>query len=589
MVSIDVEAIRKGAPKISFLGGETQGPRGLIQRLSSRRSSDAALEAAVDFFQFLLFLTFDGASFDNPYRSAWVLEGKRSLNPDDFSDEVLELLESLQESDLPLFLKARVRDIAFYRLVDGDRRDRAQLACSAFLEWIETCDDWLDCESEWRRCYEIARRFKFHEVMARLGIIVESRLFNGVQNVDARVARDVRDAKAFHLIRGDVAWVLHVAALESTSEDYKEFLIEEAISWCEVSGRHELKFQLVEKLSDMLWVRAHGASSALEAVDLLKRSFREMGRIPISSRSDRVTARMREFGSLLDSWGRRRLDEMERISTGPIDLSIFDDLRECVLEPESHIDALFRFWRLVPVQRLNGARSMAESVGSGLLGLVNNVQLDHRGREVSNSKSMKPGFGVSVEVWQNMMRAIGFHNTSVVVGYIAPLMPELQTRWPLRQAHFDYFVQLSPYVPNRLRGIVSLALYEGFWGRFTIALHLLCPALEESVREYLKARGMRVRGVDKDGVESDLSLSALLAHGEAMRHIPEDIIWNLRSLFADPLGPNLRNRVAHGLLDEGEGESPASIYAWWLIFGLVFDSFVYQKMTRVNNVFEGEV
>jgi hypothetical protein len=60
---------------------------------------------------------------------------------------------------------------------------------------------------------------------------------------------------------------------------------------------------------------------------------------------------------------------------------------------------------------------------------------------------------------------------------------------------------------------------------------------------------------------------------EVQQLFDEDLIFELKALFCDPLGPNLRNEVAHGLLDDGGSQFAYSIYAWWFTFRLLFINF----------------
>jgi uncharacterized protein DUF4209 len=53
----------------------------------------------------------------------------------------------------------------------------------------------------------------------------------------------------------------------------------------------------------------------------------------------------------------------------------------------------------------------------------------------------------------------------------------------------------------------------------------------------------------------------------------EDLTFELSALFCDAFGPNLRNSVAHGLLDFEATRSVPSIYAWWLSFRLMFRAY----------------
>jgi Domain of unknown function (DUF4209) len=47
-----------------------------------------------------------------------------------------------------------------------------------------------------------------------------------------------------------------------------------------------------------------------------------------------------------------------------------------------------------------------------------------------------------------------------------------------------------------------------------------------------------------------------------------DILFELRCLLTDNRGPNLRNQLAHGMLDDSEFSSVEAIYTWWLVLVL---------------------
>lgn len=46
----------------------------------------------------------------------------------------------------------------------------------------------------------------------------------------------------------------------------------------------------------------------------------------------------------------------------------------------------------------------------------------------------------------------------------------------------------------------------------------------------------------------------------------------LQAVFSSSLGPNLRNEVGHGLLDDEKSNSIYSVYAWWAILRWVIHS-----------------
>ena len=53
----------------------------------------------------------------------------------------------------------------------------------------------------------------------------------------------------------------------------------------------------------------------------------------------------------------------------------------------------------------------------------------------------------------------------------------------------------------------------------------------------------------------------------------EDHTFEVRALFCDRHGPNLRNLLAHGLLSDGACQSNASVYAWFFALRTVFAGF----------------
>ena len=117
-----------------------------------------------------------------------------------------------------------------------------------------------------------------------------------------------------------------------------------------------------------------------------------------------------------------------------------------------------------------------------------------------------------------------------------------------------------------------------------MALHLLVPQIEHMVRFHLKAAGIKTTTLDQAGVENELGLSALMELPGLTKVFGEDLSFELKALFCDAFGPNLRNELAHGLLDEDACSSVYSIYAWWLGLRLVFNTFWNSMRATDDNV-----
>jgi hypothetical protein len=181
--------------------------------------------------------------------------------------------------------------------------------------------------------------------------------------------------------------------------------------------------------------------------------------------------------------------------------------------------------------------------------------------------------GYQKTVWAEMVRHFGIELGLVVQGRIWPALGVAVLEHRLREGDFVSLARQSPIVPSDRAGLFGKALFSGYDGDFSTALHLLVPQIEHMVRTHLKTAGVKTSVLDQSGIENETGLSTLVDLPEVSRIFGEDIAFEIKVLFCDPFGPNLRNELAHGLLSEDQCESVYSIYAWWLGLKLVFNTF----------------
>ncbi|MEE9424632.1 MAG: DUF4209 domain-containing protein [Methylococcales bacterium] len=67
---------------------------------------------------------------------------------------------------------------------------------------------------------------------------------------------------------------------------------------------------------------------------------------------------------------------------------------------------------------------------------------------------------------------------------------------------------------------------------------------------------------------------ALLDMPEAEKIFGVDLLFELKAVFTDSIGPNLRNEVAHGLLTDNAAFGTAPVYAWWMLLRWVVHSVI---------------
>ena len=77
----------------------------------------------------------------------------------------------------------------------------------------------------------------------------------------------------------------------------------------------------------------------------------------------------------------------------------------------------------------------------------------------------------------------------------------------------------------------------------------------------------------EDGVETELSLNALLKKEETKTVFHEALIIELKTIFTHPSGFNIRNDVAHGLVSSDNYNQVGFFYAWYFLLRITFMHF----------------
>jgi len=107
-----------------------------------------------------------------------------------------------------------------------------------------------------------------------------------------------------------------------------------------------------------------------------------------------------------------------------------------------------------------------------------------------------------------------------------------------------------------------------FDGDFTKAIHVLIPQIERALRTIVGQLGRPTTKAHPSisGVSVVLNMGDILYNDEIKKTLGDDISLYLSALYADPRGHNLRNQLAHGLLDaEDMAESIANLLVHTLL------------------------
>lgn len=323
--------------------------------------------------------------------------------------------------------------------------------------------------------------------------------------------------------------------------------------------------------------RESESPSHMLAASFYENAIQTYRTIPRAERSaHRVDERIAELRVYLNDSGERALGEMGLIRTPGVDITQLVENARNSVAGKSAKEALLAFVHLyhgANVEELrNGALERIRQFP--LRSLFAHTVISRDGRVIARRPAMKLGAELTeddeIAIRAEMVRDYGFQVGLVVQGYILPALEVLLLEHRLREVDFIALARSSPIVPKDRAVLFGKALFAGYERDFVTALHLLVPQMEHLVRVHLKQSGATTTNIDKDGIQNENGMSTLMELPETVQVFGKDLAFELNSLFCDAFGPNLRNELAHGLLDEDGFNTPFAIYAWWLALRLTF-------------------
>lgn len=295
---------------------------------------------------------------------------------------------------------------------------------------------------------------------------------------------------------------------------------------------------------------------------------RERARLNTEARLHQVQVQLGEAGA-------RAVTEMRAISSPSIDITdLINHSRDAVSGKEP-LAALKAFALLYLGPNVDKLRADAQASAQRFLlsRLFGTTSLSRDGRVIAR----QDGGNLDGEVSEEQLLASMVRDHQIMAGLViqGQMLPAIDV---LRAEHnfaLQDFVNLAigcPLIPPGRERLVGKALFAGLNGDFDIALHLLTPQVEHLVRYHLKQAGILTTRVDKDGIENEIGLSSLMDLPGVDDVLSANLAFEIRAMLCNQHGPNLRNDVAHGLVDDDQANSLSSAYVWWMMFRLAFVS-----------------
>ena len=545
-------------------------------------------------------------SHNEPFKPFAVFRDGRPIIPDDLTRmEVAFFAEIVEMIDDP-WLKARLADLVW--LMQSPREVKFALAAIDSYRTIPLdTENWKrDGDKCWQRAINLARLLGAGagERLAKMeAAIIEA--FMLVTRQDGFFGYWLADLLKSNSFGTEHSTTI-ATKLESLAHEFESEgdlhgarnYFQASADWFKESGDEEKATAMMVAVAEGYVKEASTRLSSDPPSHMAAASFYESAiqtyrNIPRSKRAvHRVDERIAELRAKLSESGKESLDEMGVITSPGVDISkIVEDARNLVSGKELD-KALKAFANLHSFANVKGLRErMIESLShhSSLRAVIPTVFVSGDGRRVAQRPAMgSPPEDDETVIFSEMVR---HHNMIVdlaVRGRILPAQEVLLLEHRLREADFVNLARQSPIVPIGRELLFGKALFAGYDRDFITALHILVPQIEHMVRYHLKQAGGTTTYLDSKRIETENGLSTLMDLPKAEKIFGEDLSFEIKALFCDPFGSNLRNELAHGLLDDRACVSTATIYAWWFGLKLVFNTFWNASRNDTEKSEQGE-
>jgi len=493
----------------------------------------------------------------------------RTIIPQDFTEEQLEIFQQLLPKINEPELNARIADVLWERKYGDKPHQFAEIAIEAYLSSAETLlqsqKDQIFSLERINRSVTLSRRIKyknFRSMFQRIETFVEQ---DGLEEIVSIRITELLLKSGF---------VPNSKLLDRSKKRYTQYLEEKnyeladqycglIITWFSATKEEDLKKNAQIDQANILVFRAEqNAASAnyIAAAAFIKEAIVYFGNIEDSeSKRAELKEKLLEYQS--------KINENLEAHEFSIDLTDFANKAISLIMGKSKEEAILTLAFIESVPKKEAIKQNVLKTQSPLLSLISREIIDDNGRTVANNS---PSFGVDESekeksLEEDMFSFVSNERGLRVEALIKPCLYQLNLEHRIYENDLFFIVNNNPFVPEDRKPLFIKGLIAGFNSDFIASTHILGLQIENSIRYILNNQGVVTTSLSSEGIQEEIDINRLLDFKELIPILGEDLIFDLKGLLISRFGDNLRNKIAHGLLSSKDFSSSAMIYLWWLI------------------------
>ena len=166
--------------------------------------------------------------------------------------------------------------------------------------------------------------------------------------------------------------------------------------------------------------------------------------------------------------------------------------------------------------------------------------------------------------------------------WIKNILLLMKDRFVIDNSMVEFLIKDNPIIPEGRQRIFQSAIGMFLRGDFYEAIHILAPQTENLFRNIAKEIGGLTVTLDNDGSSMEKVLGSIFNLPEMLDCYDNDILFIFKGLLNEQAGANIRNKVAHGIIDEATCSSGECLY-----FGAAIIKLLTYTSLPCRNIFNG--
>ena len=503
--------------------------------------------------------------------SAVVLYGVgRSYGPEDFTEVDYHNLFALDLDKLPVTFKARIADVLWIQKSDYSK---ALIAIDAYILLFNssfTIESWPEGIGIIERALSIARSIRNEERKEEVLGKMHQCLNNSISSNKIVLLLKLLSILVEHKYGDPNEYVSIISDLKSTNVD-NILSIEKAFEqellcykWKnDQLGAERTQIQLAKYYEETANRQDHNDVRGLSiAIDLLKKAY------DIYKKKKRRSDEQRIL-SMLDKIQKDRPSLFQKL-TYQVDMSEPLHKISDALEGMTAEESIVFLVMLVQIHNREKLKEQIFEDGFISTALFSHELTDKHGRTVSKIQPLDysdPDKDPDLLDQHLYKRAADLEDSNGFLLRFA--IQEMQKKHPITRETLQILTEQNGIVPDGRERVILKALELFFNGHQLEAMYILIPQVEHMFRIVAKEVGGITTRLMDDHTEEELSLGEILKIPEFVDAYNEDLLFTMKGLMVSSAGSNIRNMIAHGLVDQEDTRSGAFYYCFCFIMRIL--------------------